>query len=120
MLIKVRFQRGAAGKRFAAKHAPVASGAAGLAALVAVSCLMLALWRLTSDLGWTGEFVISAGLLSHWQVWMAITIAFGAIGVRLARYGGRAEAMQLASLPAAPEPQRESEPEPSDILGPRV
>ena len=117
MLIKVRIPRGAAGKRKLGKHAPVASGFAGLITLLAVSCLMLALWRLTSDLGWTGEFVISEGLLSHWQVWMALTIAFAVIGVRLARYSAGSG---LAFATVADQPELDVEPQPSDILGPRV
>ncbi len=74
MVVRIRLPRGA-------------SGLGGLIALVAVSCLMLAMWRLTSDLGWTGEFVIPDGILSHWQVWMAMTIATGFLAFRLVRYG---------------------------------
>ena len=37
--------------------------------------LVFGLWRVTADLGWTGTFVISSGLFSHWQVWMALAIA---------------------------------------------
>jgi hypothetical protein len=33
---------------------------------------VLGAWRLSSDLGWTDEFFISTGLLSHWQVWFAL------------------------------------------------
>lgn len=101
MLIKVRYPVGASGKRIMGKRAPVASGAAGLIILLAVSCLMLALWRLTSDLGWTGEFVVSDGFLSHWQVWMALTIVFGAIGVRLSRYSRTTEAALVAASDSA-------------------
>lgn len=36
--------------------------------------LVFALWRISADLGWTGEFVISGGFFSHWQVWMALAI----------------------------------------------
>jgi len=37
--------------------------------------LVFALWRVSADLGWTESFVISSGLFSHWQVWMALAIA---------------------------------------------
>lgn len=41
---------------------------------IAVAGYTLAAWRLGSDLSWTGEFFISSGLLSHWQVWLALAI----------------------------------------------
>ena len=37
--------------------------------------LVFGLWRVGTDLGWTGNFLIASGLFSHWQVWMAIAIA---------------------------------------------
>jgi hypothetical protein len=39
-----------------------------------VVALVLAFWRLGADLGWTGQFAISTGLFSHWQVWMALAV----------------------------------------------
>src|SRR6266498_1487083 len=32
----------------------------------------LGLWRLGADLGWAGAFFINKGVLSHWQVWIAL------------------------------------------------
>ena len=37
--------------------------------------LVFGLWRVSEDLGWTEAFVISSGLFSHWQVWMALAVA---------------------------------------------
>ncbi len=91
MVVRIRVPRGATAGRSAGKHAPLVSGVGGLVGLAAVSCLMLALWRLTSDLGWTEPFVIADGMLSHWQVWMAMTIASGALAFRLVRYGRQRE-----------------------------
>ncbi|MEO8126885.1 MAG: hypothetical protein ABJF23_14705 [Bryobacteraceae bacterium] len=42
---------------------------------VALLAYVLSVWRLGADLGWTGQFFISHGLLSHWQVWLAFAIA---------------------------------------------
>ncbi len=36
--------------------------------------LVLALWRFTSDIGWTETFPIATGFFSHWQVWIALAI----------------------------------------------
>ena len=41
---------------------------------LALIALVLGLWRLTSDIGWTGAFLVSEGLFSHWQVWIALAI----------------------------------------------
>ena len=35
---------------------------------------MLAFWRLGADLNMTGQFFISQGLFSRWQVWLALAI----------------------------------------------
>lgn len=45
--------------------------------------LALGLWRLGSDLGLTSAFVVSEGLLSHWQVWIAAAGALQALGFAL-------------------------------------
>jgi len=47
---------------------------------------VLAGWRLGADLNWTGEFFISSGLLSHWQVWLALAIATQVAAAHFARY----------------------------------
>jgi hypothetical protein len=44
-----------------------------LAALLAPSALVaftMAFWIVASDLRWTGEFFLTTGLFSHWQVWL--------------------------------------------------
>jgi len=48
---------------------------AALLSPASVIALVLAFWRLGADLNWTGEFAISTGLFSHWQVWMALAVA---------------------------------------------
>lgn len=42
---------------------------------VSVAGYALALWRLGADLDWTSEFFISDGVLSKWQVWLALAVA---------------------------------------------
>lgn len=49
----------------------------------AVIALVLGLWRVTADLGWTGEFLIAGGLFSHWQVWIALAVALQLAAVAL-------------------------------------
>lgn len=42
---------------------------------VALGGYVMAVWRLGADLNWLGEFFISKGLLSRWQVWLALAVA---------------------------------------------
>ncbi len=35
---------------------------------------VLGVWRLCADLGWAGAFFVNAGILSHWQVWLALAL----------------------------------------------
>jgi len=51
---------------------------------VALVAYVLSVWRLGADLGWTGEFFISRGLFSHWQVWLAFAIATQVTAAHLA------------------------------------
>ncbi len=53
----------------------------------AVMALVLGCWRLGSDLNWTGEFAISRGLFSHWQVWIALAGVLQTCASILNRYG---------------------------------
>lgn len=55
-----------------------------LRAAAALSAV-LGLWRLGADMGWTSEFFIPAGLLSHWQVWFAVAIGMKAASTGLNR-----------------------------------
>lgn len=48
---------------------------------VVLTGYVMAAWRLGADLDLTGEFFISQGLLSRWQVWLALAAA-AHIGVR--------------------------------------
>ena len=59
----------------------------GLPALLtpaAVTALVLGLWRVCADVGWTGEFLIANGFFSHWQVWIALAIAMQTAAASLA------------------------------------
>jgi hypothetical protein len=54
---------------------------------VALVAYMLAFWRLGADLNWVGEFFISQGLLSRWQVWLALAILTQLAAKELNRLG---------------------------------
>lgn len=56
------------------------------AALVAFA---MGLWRLSTDLGWSGAFPIATGLFSHWQVWIALSIGLKMLSSALLAWDGR-------------------------------
>jgi hypothetical protein len=87
MIVRIRLRRGPAIRHQRGKERQVALALGALLTPAAVMAIGLAMWRLGADLNWTGQFAISEGLFSHWQVWvgMAAVLQLGAI--LLARYG---------------------------------
>ena len=67
-------------RRTVATSAQAADVLVALVTPSAVIALVMGLWRLTADLGWTETFPISTGFFSHWIVWVALAIGlkFGA------------------------------------------
>jgi hypothetical protein len=68
--------------------------ALGLAALMipaSLAAYALGFWRIAADLNLTGEFAISRGLFSHWQVWIALGAAIQGAALTLSRYGRRSD-----------------------------
>jgi hypothetical protein len=65
----------------------------------AMIALALGLWRLTADLGWTGEFLVSDGFFSHWQVWILLAMALKRAASTLAvKTASRARRSDILSL----------------------
>jgi len=60
---------------------------AALLTPAAVMMLVLAFWRLASDLNAASQFPISNGLFSHWQFWMALAGSLQFCAILLNRYG---------------------------------
>ena len=105
MVVKIRFGRGPVVTRRQGKNSSLAMLAASLLTMVSVSCGALGLWRLGSDLGWAGNFVVAHGLLSHWQVWIGVAVAVQYGAWRLTSYAKAArerDAEELADATPAP------------------
>ncbi|HUA22170.1 MAG TPA: hypothetical protein VMB25_25675 [Bryobacteraceae bacterium] len=51
--------------------------------------LVMGLWRVSTDIGWAGAFLISGGLFSHWQVWIALSAALKLVSSSLLAWSGR-------------------------------
>ena len=54
----------------------------------ALTGYVLAFWRLGADMNWLGEFFITKGLLSRWQVLLALAISTQLLANQLNRFGG--------------------------------
>src|SRR3954468_5024492 len=67
----------------------VAQGTAALLGPASVMAFVLGGWRLGADLNLTGEFAISRGLFSHWQVWFALGAGMQVAATILARFARR-------------------------------
>lgn len=70
------------------KYRRIAMLGASLLTLFAICCGSLGLWRVGTDLGWTGMFVIPKGLLSHGQIWIGAAIGTQYASWWLVRYAG--------------------------------
>jgi hypothetical protein len=99
MVVRIRFRRGPRVERRKGKNSRLAWVAAGLLTLGSVSCLALGLWRLGVDFGWAAEFVFpDDSFLSHWQVWLVVSLLIQIVAWRLNRYGTPKEVPASAEL----------------------
>jgi hypothetical protein len=87
MVVKIRFQYGPRVSRRGRKNRHLALALAALLTPAALTACALALWRLAADLHLAGQFAISDGLFSHWQVWFAVAIVIQLVSIFLNRYG---------------------------------
>ncbi len=82
--------------RGSARRRKIASATAALLTPASAMAGVLGIWRLGSDMNWAGEFAISRGIFSHWQVWIAMALVLQIFASLLNRYGrgrGGGEAM---------------------------
>ncbi len=86
MVVRLKISYGSSRQRANSFNRQVALGTAALLGPVSVMAFVLGGWRLGADLNITGEFAISRGLFSHWQVWFALGAAMQAVSTLLHRY----------------------------------
>jgi hypothetical protein len=87
MLVRIRLRHGPTVRQKARKNRHIALASAALLTPAALTAFVLSMWRLGADLGFARSFAIHTGILSHWQVWLAISVAIQFIAVVLNRYG---------------------------------
>src|SRR5688500_11223142 len=74
MVVRIKLKYEHAVRRTVALNRQAALVASSLMTPVALMAWALGGWRLLADLKMAGEFAISSGLFSHWQVWIALGI----------------------------------------------
>ncbi len=90
MVVKIRFGRGPVVTRRQGKNSRIAMLGGSMLTLVSICLCSLGMWRLSEDVGLAGDFIVTDGFLSHWQVWIgsAVITQYGCW--RLTRYANRA------------------------------
>src|SRR5262249_22613620 len=105
MILRIRLDRGRPIQRKLRKNRHVALALSALLTPLALMAYVLGLWRLASDMGFTGELGFT-GFFSHWQIWIPTGALLQATGASLSRYG-RGEDVTIPRvlhiLPARPE-----------------
>ena len=87
MKVRIRLSVGPRIKKITGKNRNAALAIASLVTPATLLAFVLAFWRMAADLGFTSAFPITTGLLSHWQVWLAIALCAQFLTIALNRYG---------------------------------
>jgi hypothetical protein len=87
MVVRIHFGRGVRVQKRKGKNKRFALAAGALLTPAALMASALGFWRLAADLNMTGEFGITTGIFSHWQVWMILAGLLGWSSWHLNRYG---------------------------------
>jgi len=91
MVVRIRFGRGPQVQKTGRKNRRLALASAALLTPAAVMACVLGLWRLAADLKIAGEFGITSGVFSHWQVWLSLAAVLEWAAWALNRYGHAGE-----------------------------
>lgn len=100
MTVRIRLQIGPKISKAKGKNRNVALAIAALVTPGTLLAFVFAVWRMSADLGFTAQFPITEGLLSHWQVWLAIAVVSQFFTSMLNRYG-REGSFRSSIAPAA-------------------
>src|SRR5579863_10731467 len=87
MIVRIRLQYGPRVSRKARKNRHLALALATLLTPAALTFLALGMWRLAADIQLAGQFAITEGFFSHWQVWLILATVVQLAAMILNRYG---------------------------------
>jgi hypothetical protein len=105
MILRIKFDRGRPVHKKHGKNRHVALAFSALFTPLALMAYVLGLWRLASDMGLSGSFVIT-GLFSHWQIWVALGALIQAGGSALNHYGSGRHFQVPRVLMFRPRPEK--------------
>jgi hypothetical protein len=91
MKVRIRFGKGPKVGKNSRRNRRAALALAALLTPAAFLAAVMGLWRISADLGFTSNFIISGGFFSHWQVWFAGAVCMGFGSHALNRYGKRVD-----------------------------
>ncbi len=94
MVVRIRLGSGTKVRQRRRKNRHIALALASLLTPAAVMACVLACWRLAADINATGQFPITEGLFSHWQVWIACATVLQFCALLLNRYGKKEPLLQ--------------------------
>ncbi len=96
MKLRLRLPTGPPITRKPGKNRHLALAAGALLIPASLMAYVLGFWRLASDMGLAAGFTV-AGLLAHWQMWIALAVLLQVTASILNRYG-RAGEFQVPRL----------------------
>jgi hypothetical protein len=91
MRVRIRFGKGPQVSTKRRRNQRLALGLAVLLSPAAFLAAVLGLWRIAADMNVAGNFAISSGLFSHWQIWLVGAGVLQLCAHLLNRYGKRGE-----------------------------
>ncbi len=87
MVVRIRLSSGTKVRQRGRKNQRLALATASLLTPASLMACALACWRVAADMNAAGQFPISTGLFSHWQVWLTLAGALQFCATVLNRYG---------------------------------
>ena len=85
MIVRVRCRR--LPQRGPLRIQQLSSAVALLLAPTALVAFLMAAWILAAQLQWMGDFFLTSGVFSHWQVWLSVAAVLLFLSRLLDRYG---------------------------------
>jgi len=90
MLVRIRWNTSTGStipKQHSISKQQLALAVGSLLTPLALVAFTVSFWGFTAEFRWSSGFFITAGLFSHWQVWLALAAVFLLLARLLSSYG---------------------------------